>query len=116
MKHLMSSKLLIAFVMVLCWNSVKASDFITVDGFKYYVDTTKGEATILANDYEGDIVIPSVVALRTKTMLLQQLAKMLLKIVIYRVSFWGKTYQRWKKEVLWGLLCVKFHFLRSSLI
>lgn len=66
MKHLMSSKLLIAFVMVLCWNSVKASDFITVDGFKYYVDTTKGEATILANDYEGDIVIPSVVVFEDK--------------------------------------------------
>ena len=109
MKHLMSSKLLIAFVMVLCWNSVKASDFITVDGFKYYVDTTKGEATILANDYEGDIVIPLVLHFEG-----QEYDVTI--IVIYRVSFWGKTYQRWKKEVLWGLLCVKFHFLRSSLI
>lgn len=116
MKHLMSSKLLIAFVMVLCWNSVKASDFITVDGFKYYVDTTKGEATILANDYEGDIVIPSVVVFEDKDYAVTTIGKNAFKNCNIQSVILGKTYQRWKKEVLWGLLCVKFHFLRSSLI
>ena len=79
----MSSKLLIAFVMVLCWNSVKASDFITVDGFKYYVDTTKGEATILANDYEGDIVIPSVVVFEDKDYAVATIGKNAFKNALY---------------------------------
>ena len=35
-----------------------ASGFVTVGGLKYLVDTSKKEATLLANDYSGDIVVP----------------------------------------------------------
>lgn len=42
MKLFTFSKLLIAFLMMLCGSTAMASDFVTVDGFKFLVDTDKG--------------------------------------------------------------------------
>lgn len=63
MRQFTISKLLIAFLMMLCCGTAMASDFVTVDGFKFLVDTDKDEATLLPNDYSGEVVIPEKVAL-----------------------------------------------------
>lgn len=62
MRQFTISKLLIAFLMLLCCGTAMASDFVTVDGFKFLVDTDKNEATLLPNDYSGEVVIPEHVA------------------------------------------------------
>ena len=61
MRHFSIIKLFIAFLMMLCCGTAMASDFVTVDGFKFLVDTDKDEATLLANDYKGKIVVPETV-------------------------------------------------------
>ena len=43
---------------MLCCGTAVASDFVTVDGFKFLVDTDKDEATLLANGYSGEVVVP----------------------------------------------------------
>lgn len=58
MRQITFSKLLIAFLMMLCCGTAMASDFVTVGGFKLLVDTDKDEATLLANDYSGEVVVP----------------------------------------------------------
>lgn len=63
MRHFTISRFLIAFLMMLCCGTAMASDFVTVDGFKFLVDTDKDEATLLANDYSGEVVVPQKVAL-----------------------------------------------------
>lgn len=62
MRQFTISKLLIAFLMMLCCGTAMASDFVTVDGFKFLVDTDKDEATLLANNYSGEMVVPEKVA------------------------------------------------------
>lgn len=62
MRQFTISRLLIAFLMMLCCGTAMASDFVTVDGFKFLVDTDKDEATLLANDYSGEMVVPEKVA------------------------------------------------------
>lgn len=111
MKHLMSSKLLIAFVMVLCWNSVKASDFVTVDGFKYYVDTDKGEATILSNDYEGDIVIPSMVVVEKKKYPITTIGKNAFKNCNIRSVVFGDNVSTLEAECFMGASLYKVNLL-----
>lgn len=66
MRQFTISKLLIAFLMMLCCGTAMASDFVTVDGFKFVVDTDKGEAMLLANAYSGDIVVPEKVSYNGK--------------------------------------------------
>lgn len=66
MRQFTISRLLIAFLMMLCCSTAMASDFVTVDGFKFLVDTDKDEATLLANDYSGDIVVPEKVCYEEK--------------------------------------------------
>ena len=58
MRQFTISKLLIAFLLMLCCGTAVASDFVTVDGFKFLVDTDKDEATLLANGYSGEVVVP----------------------------------------------------------
>ena len=62
MRQFTISRLLIAFLMMLCCGTAMASDFVTVDGFKFLVDTDKDEATLLANNYSGEMVVPEKVA------------------------------------------------------
>lgn len=62
MRQFTISRLLIAFLMMLCYGTAMASDFVTVDGFKFLVDTDKDEATLLPNNYSGEVVIPEKVA------------------------------------------------------
>lgn len=62
MRQFTISKLLIAFLMMLCCGTAMASDFVTVDGFKFLVDTDKDEATLLPNNYSGEMVVPEKVA------------------------------------------------------
>ncbi len=62
MRQFTISRLLIAFLMMLCCGTAMASDFVTVDGFKFLVDTDKDEATLLPNNYSGEVVIPEKVA------------------------------------------------------
>ncbi len=60
MKHFIFSKLLVALLMMFCCcTTIMASDVVIVDGFKYLIDSEKCEATLLANDYEGEISIPA---------------------------------------------------------
>ena len=58
MRQFTISKLLIAFLLMLCCGTAVASDFVTVDGFKFLVETDKDEATLLANGYSGEVVVP----------------------------------------------------------
>lgn len=58
MRQFTISKLLIAFLLMLCCGTAVASDFVTVDGFKFLVDSDKDEATLLANGYSGEVVVP----------------------------------------------------------
>ncbi len=62
MRQFTISKLLIAFLMMLCCGTAMASDFVIVDGFKFLVDTDKDEATLLPNNYSGEMVVPEKVA------------------------------------------------------
>ena len=62
MRQFTISKLLIAFLMILYCGTAMASDFVTVDGFKFLVDTDKDEATLLPNNYSGEMVVPEKVA------------------------------------------------------
>lgn len=62
MKHFTIPMLLVAFLMMLCCGTAMASDFVTVDGFKFLVDTDKNEATLLPNNYSGEMVVPEKVA------------------------------------------------------
>ncbi len=62
MRQFTISKLLIAFLMMLYCGTAMASDFVTVDGFKFLVDTDKDEATLLPNNYSGEMVVPEKVA------------------------------------------------------
>ena len=66
MRQFTFSKLLIAFLMMLYCGTAMASDFVTVDGFKFLVDTDKDEATLLPNDYSGEVVIPEYVVFEGK--------------------------------------------------
>lgn len=66
MRRFMSLKLLVAFLMMLCCGTAMASDFVTVDGFKFLVDTDKEEATLLPNDYSGEVVVPEKVTFEGK--------------------------------------------------
>lgn len=66
MRQFTNSKLLVAFLMMLCCGTAMASDFVTVDGFKFLVDTDKDEATLLANDYSGEVVVPEKVTFEGK--------------------------------------------------
>lgn len=34
------------------------ADTVVIDGLKFFVEPTSKEATLIANDYKGDIVIP----------------------------------------------------------
>lgn len=62
MRQFTISKLLIAFLMMLCCGTAMASDFVIVDGIKFLVDTDKDEATLLPNNYSGEMVVPEKVA------------------------------------------------------
>ena len=66
MKQLSILRLVIVFLLALCSNATFASDFVTVDGFKFLVDTNKDEATLLANDYSGEVVVPASVTFEGK--------------------------------------------------
>lgn len=58
MKQFTISKLLVAFFMQLCYGTMLASNIVTVEGFRFLIDTDENEATLLSNDYSGEIVIP----------------------------------------------------------
>ena len=66
MKQLSISRLVVVFLLALCSSATFASDFVTVDGFKFLVDTNKDEATLLANDYSGEVVVPASVTFEGK--------------------------------------------------
>lgn len=59
MKPLSILRLVVVFLLALCSSATFASDFVTVDGFKFLVDTNKDEATLVANDYSGEVVVPA---------------------------------------------------------
>lgn len=66
MKSLSILRLVVVFLLALCSSATFASDFVTVDGFKFLVDTNKDEATLLANDYSGEVVVPASVTFEGK--------------------------------------------------
>lgn len=66
MKQLSILRLVVVFLLALCSSATFASDFVTVDGFKFLVDTNKDEATLLANDYSGEVVVPASVTFEGK--------------------------------------------------
>lgn len=66
MKQLSISRLVVVFLLALCSSATFASDFVTVDGFKFLVDTDKDEARLLANDYSGEVVVPASVTFEGK--------------------------------------------------
>lgn len=66
MKPLSILRLVVVFLLALCSSATFASDFVTVDGFKFLVDTNKDEATLLANDYSGEVVVPASVTFEGK--------------------------------------------------
>lgn len=66
MKQLSILRLVIVFLLALCSNATFASDFVTVDGLKFFVDTDKDEATLVANDYSGEVVVPEKVTFEGK--------------------------------------------------
>lgn len=61
--------------MVLCCGTAMASDFVTVDGFKFLVDTEKEEATLLANGYSGEVFVPEKVLFEGKEYLVTTLGE-----------------------------------------
>lgn len=66
MKQFSILRLVVVFLLALCSSATFASDFVTVDGFKFLVDTDKDEATLLANDYSGEVVVPASVTFEGK--------------------------------------------------
>lgn len=66
MKPLSILRLVVVFLLALCSSTTFASDFVTVDGFKFLVDTNKDEATLMANNYSGEVVVPASVTFEGK--------------------------------------------------
>ena len=56
MKQFTISKLLGAFFMQLCYGTMLASNIVTVEGFRFLIDTDENEATLLSNDYSGGLL------------------------------------------------------------
>ena len=75
MRQFTISKLLIAFLLMLCCGTAVASDFVTVEGFKFLVDTDKDEATLLANGYSGEVFVPEKVLFEGKEYLVTTLGE-----------------------------------------
>lgn len=59
-------KIFLLLSLILVVSKIEATGFITVDGLKFLVDTDKQEATLVANDYSGDIVVPESVTMDGK--------------------------------------------------
>lgn len=56
-------KLILLLSLILVVSKIEATGFVTVDGLRFLVDTEKQEATLVANDYSGDIVVPESVTM-----------------------------------------------------
>ena len=59
-------KIFLLLSLILVVSKIEATGFITVDGLKFLVDTDKQEATLVANDYSGDIIVPESVSMDGK--------------------------------------------------
>lgn len=46
--------------------SVQATGYETIDGLKYLINTDETTATLVANDYSGDIAVPEKVTVSGK--------------------------------------------------
>lgn len=66
LKQSCMKKIFLLLSLILVVSKIEATGFITVDGLKFLVDTDKQEATLVANDYSGDIIVPESVSMDGK--------------------------------------------------
>lgn len=58
---------ILLWLVLLCWSVAKAQSVATIDGFKYLLYSSEKEATLMPNNYSGDIIVPEKVTYNNNT-------------------------------------------------